>query len=88
MIKTQIQLPDDLYNKVKQLAREKEISLAELCRRGLEYMLRVHPVHSAKTNKWQLPDPKSLGIPKIHFSLWRELAHDRSHPKDSRDDLL
>ncbi len=39
MTRTQIQLPDDLYRRAKELAADREISLAELVRNGLEYML-------------------------------------------------
>ena len=43
MKRTQIQLPDALYSAASGLAASKEISLAELVRRGLEYMLSVAP---------------------------------------------
>ena len=52
MIKTQIQLPDDLYKEVKELARSKELSIAEICRRGLEYMLSLYPVETNRKEKW------------------------------------
>ena len=39
MTRTQIQLPDELYRRAKALAADREISLAELVRNGLEYML-------------------------------------------------
>ena len=83
MIKTQIQLPDDLYKKVKKLSEERELSMAELCRRGLEYMLRVYPVHTSKKSTWKLPTAKSLGKPKIHYSNWREAAHEGVITSDS-----
>lgn len=38
MVKTQVQIPDELYRKAKQIAKEREWSLAEVMRRGLEYM--------------------------------------------------
>lgn len=43
MIKTQVQIPDELYYKAKRIAEEREWSLAEVMRRGLEYMARTHP---------------------------------------------
>ena len=43
MIKTQVQIPDELYRKAKQIAKERECSLAEVMRRGLEYMTRTCP---------------------------------------------
>lgn len=42
MIKTQVQIPDELYKKAKALAKAKEWSLAEVFRRGLEYMTSVN----------------------------------------------
>ena len=48
MVKTQVQIPDDLYRRAKQIAEEREISLAEVMRRGLEYMSRTHPPLSGK----------------------------------------
>ena len=38
MIKTQVQLPDQLYYKAKAIAEQREWSLAEVVRRGIEYM--------------------------------------------------
>src|SRR5262245_14882974 len=36
VIKTQVQIPDDLYRKVKRVAEEYEMSFAEVVRRSLE----------------------------------------------------
>ncbi|MFM8378842.1 MAG: ribbon-helix-helix protein, CopG family, partial [Planctomycetia bacterium] len=43
MIKTQIQIPDDLYRRVKRLAESQEWSLAETLRRAAELLLAVRP---------------------------------------------
>ena len=43
VIKTQIQLPDDLYRSLKRVAAEKEWSLAETLRRGAEQLLQQFP---------------------------------------------
>jgi len=61
MTRTQIQLPDLLYKQAKQLAEVREISLAELVRNGLEYMLRVSAPLDEPRNEWQLPTPRKLG---------------------------
>jgi hypothetical protein len=53
MIKTQVQIPDDLYKAAKRVAREREISLAEVMRRGLEYIVDVYPPLQA--GDWELP---------------------------------
>ena len=54
MIKTQVQIPDELYRKAKAIAKAKEWSLAEVFRRGLEYMARTHPVDEV-SEEWELP---------------------------------
>ena len=43
MIKTQVQLPDELYKEARRIARERQMSLAEVMRRGIEYMSQVYP---------------------------------------------
>jgi hypothetical protein len=53
MIKTQIQIPDELYRRAKQVAKDREISFAEVTRRGLEYITSVYP--SVQDEVWELP---------------------------------
>jgi len=78
MVKTQIQLPSDLYRQVKRLAQAKEWSMAELCRRGLEYMLAAYPQIEEALSDWTPPKPAKLGINKrIPVSEWRLLANER-----------
>jgi hypothetical protein len=54
-----IQLPDELYRASKGLSDRLEISLAELVRRGLEYMIAVAPAAPAKA--WTLPEARRMG---------------------------
>ena len=61
MIRTQIQLPDEIYNRAKELCKTKEISLAELARRGLEYILTVYPKPSDASMDWEMPKPRKMG---------------------------
>ena len=67
MIKTQIQLPDKLYQELKQVAAEKEWSLAETLRRGAEFLLQVYPARQPRSQPWKPPTPHRLG--------WRGLTH-------------
>jgi hypothetical protein len=61
MTRTQIQLPDEVYARAKRLCREREISLAELARRGIEHILNVYaPADTPKG--WAPPKPKILGF--------------------------
>lgn len=75
MTRTQIQLPDALYAQAKEVARQHEISLAELVRRGLEHMLRLYPIDEKPPEGWSLPDVLSLGELRAPVSDWRELAN-------------
>lgn len=59
MVRTQIQLPDELFARAKKLCVAREISLAELARRGIEYTLSVYSQEADP--QWQLPTPRNLG---------------------------
>jgi hypothetical protein len=78
MVKAQVQLPDDLYREAKRVAREREMSLAEVLRRGVEYSVRVYPPVSPDHQPWSPPCPRALGRFKAPPSDWRSLANDRS----------
>ena len=72
MTRTQIQLPDDIYARAKKVAEEREISLAELARRGLEYILSVYAPRSAE--EWQVPQPRRLGWKGLSDAQLKEQA--------------
>jgi hypothetical protein len=59
MVKTQIQMPDDLYARIKELADKKEWSLAEALRRGAELLLQRYP--APQSTSWTPPTPRRLG---------------------------
>ena len=80
MTRTQIQLPDALYAQAKQIAKQHEISLAELVRRGLEHMLTLYPIDEKPPEGWTLPGPFSLGKFRAPVDRWREIAN---APRDS-----
>ena len=62
MIRTQIQLPEDLYQRAKLVAKQREISLAEMTRRGLElFLARVVPPTVLPAG-WELPTVHGGGI--------------------------
>jgi hypothetical protein len=78
MVKTQIQLPDDLYRRVKRLAERKEWSMAEILRRGAEHMVAVHPEADQAPDAWTPPRPRAVGIhPDLAPVDLRRLAHER-----------
>ena len=71
MIKTQVQLPDDLYRDLKELAKRKEWSLAETLRRGGEQILELYPHHGESQGEWRRPKAQHVG--------WKGLSADAMH---------
>ncbi len=61
MTRTQIQLPDDVFARAKKLCEAREISFAELARRGIEYILSVYDPEPGANREWQPPEPRRLG---------------------------
>ena len=76
MIRTQIQLPDEMYRDLKQLAEEREWSLAEALRRGAELLLKSYPAERAPRESWRLPEPLPLGEFRSPVEDWRALANE------------
>lgn len=73
MKRTQVQLPETLYAEVKRLAHEQEWSVAEVLRRGAEYMVSCYP---ARQEEWQPPGSQAMGPFLSSPEQWRELAED------------
>ncbi len=74
MIKTQVQIPDDLYREAKRVAADYEMSFAEVVRRSLE---RTLPAYPPKDTGWLPPEPLSLGLhSQIDDDEWRLLANE------------
>jgi hypothetical protein len=83
MTRTQIQLPDDLYRRAKTFAAARELSLAEITRRGLELFLERYPETPPPADRWTLPKVNG-GDLKVPLAQLRGLAADdetgRSRP--------
>jgi hypothetical protein len=78
MIKTQIQIPDDLYRRVKRLAESQEWSLAETLRRAAELLLAVRsPGASVDRATWRLDPPANTQLRADPFADpdWRMQAN-------------
>ena len=73
MRRTQIQLPDDLYRRVKQFAAEREVSLAEIIRRGIEMLLDRYPSAGEPNTDWSLPRVDGGGL-KVELGDLRNIA--------------
>lgn len=67
MVRVQIQLPDEIHVRAKRLAAAKEISFAELARRGLELVLAQTPAPEEVERPWKAPTVNGLG--------WKGLTH-------------
>ncbi len=58
MVRTQIQLPDPLYRKVRRVAETQDWSVAEVIRRGAEAVVRAYPeIKADQRGVWKLPPP-------------------------------
>ena len=66
MIRTQVQLPDELYEQARRLAEQKEISLAEVVRRGLEHLLTIYPTN--RPAEWTLDPPANTQLRRDPFA--------------------
>ncbi|MEX1049667.1 MAG: hypothetical protein WED15_09070 [Akkermansiaceae bacterium] len=75
MTRTQIQLPDELYQRAKAFAAERELSLAEVTRRGLELFLDRFPNAEPAHRTWKLPRTDAGGI-KVPLESLRDFAAD------------
>jgi len=75
MTRTQIQLPDELYQRAKAFAAQKEISLAEMTRRGLELFLSRFPEGPSSPRRWKRPAVRSGGV-KVSLEKLKGLGHD------------
>ena len=76
MIKTQIQLPDELYRRVKAFAEQREWSLAETFRRAVEQMFERYPSTSERPNAWKVPKIRPAGWQGLSASALHKIALD------------
>jgi len=82
MTRTQIQLPDELHQEARKLCEEREISLAELARRGIEHMIMVL-IRGNKDIPWLPPEPQSLGWSGIPEEELKRIAQEGSTEQDA-----
>ncbi len=62
MIKTQIQVPDELFQEIRAFAKQRQWSLAETFRRGAELLLQVYPEGLEKElETWVPPTSGEVG---------------------------
>ncbi len=61
MTRTQIQLPEPLFRRLKQVAGERDWSLAELVRRGMEAYVQTCPEVTGSRGTWTMPVLRGSG---------------------------
>lgn len=74
MVRTQIQLSDEIHDRLKRLAQAKEWSLAETIRRAAEEFLGRYPNPERIVTEWKLPAPVHLGTRPFSAEQIKELA--------------
>ncbi len=73
MTKTQIQVPEELFEELRAFARQREWSLAETFRRGAELLLQVYPEVPAKSAAaWTPPSSSRVGWKGLSAEQLRE----------------
>ncbi len=83
MIRTQIQLPDQVYARARRVAKAKEISLAELARRGIEAILDQYPTPELIGAVWTPPRVRSGGV-KVPLARLKDFGEVDISPRAPR----
>ena len=82
MVKTQIQLPEELYRELKQFSAEREWSLAETFRRGAELLLEVYPgAPVGEPEAWSPPKSLDAGWQGLTAEQLRDVAFADADPE-------
>ncbi|MGI8602060.1 MAG: CopG family transcriptional regulator [Verrucomicrobiales bacterium] len=55
MTRTQIQFPDPLYRRLKEIAEQNDWSLAEVMRKAAEHFVSRFPEPAKLSNSWHFP---------------------------------
>ncbi len=76
MKRTQIQLPDKMYDQLKELARAEETTLAEVIRRAGAYLLQTQPMKTNSSLTWVPPIAEDLGEFISTEEDWRIYANE------------
>lgn len=82
MIKTQIQVPEELFRELRSFAKQREWSLAETFRRGAELLLQVYPAPPhADDVEWTPPTSSKVGWKGLNATQLRDAAFADSDPR-------
>ncbi|NJK91903.1 MAG: hypothetical protein HC904_08795 [Blastochloris sp.] len=81
MVRTQIQLPEELYRKAKDIARDKEWTLTEVIRRGLEDFIDRYPKGQPRAiQPWSPPKSFDAGWKGLTDAQIKEALLDDMEP--------
>ena len=61
MTRTQIQLPEPLFGRLRKIAKSRDISVAELIRRGMEIYAMSCPETEPSAKPWSMPVLRGSG---------------------------
>jgi hypothetical protein len=61
MLRTQIQLPAPLFNQLRQIAEQRDWSVAELVRRGMEAYVQTCSIPASSASQWVMPVLRGSG---------------------------
>jgi len=82
MVKTQIQVPEELFRELKTFAKQREWSLAETFRRGAELLLQVYPVETPTPGAtWAPPSSARVGWKGLSAEQLRDAAFADADPQ-------
>jgi hypothetical protein len=82
MTKTQIQVPERLFQELRRFAKQREWSLAETFRRGAELLLQVYPEASSTTPvAWTPPTSSRVGWQGLSADELRDAAFADGDPR-------
>jgi hypothetical protein len=77
MRRSEVQLPDPLYQQVEGLAQKLHVSVPELLRHAAEQMVQRQPKPQPKRNGgWRFPEGRNLGAFRAPVEDWRLLANE------------
>lgn len=71
MIRTQVQVPDPLYRRLKKIAEQQDWSLSEVMRKAAEHFVERFPLPSETRSGWPFPTLDCGGdflVDPAHFS--------------------
>ncbi len=76
-MRIQIQLPDEVFARAKRFCKAREMSFAELARRGVEMVREVYPEVAEAKAEWRLPVVDAGGV-KVPCETLRDLLKTES----------